>query len=114
MDSYGPPAPTALNLIGKFTLDQKEREQQQRRMALAGALMNQTMSPGAGAFEGLMSGVNKGLGTSMFLNEVGKGRKDPIAPSNDSLWAKGIGEAAFGPDKIGFRDGIRGLFGLPK
>jgi hypothetical protein len=112
MDTYGPPA---LTLIGKQMLDQQDRDQRQRRLALANTLMNQSLSPGAGAFEGFASGLNKGLGNAIFLKELSNGRKDSSTPSSESIWGnKGLGESVFGPDKIGIRDGIRGFLGLPK
>ncbi len=114
MTTYGPPAPDATQLFGQMMLKQEDQAQRQRRMALASALMGANASPGGGAAAGLVSGLSKGMGTALFYKTLAEGRDQGGQQSRGFDWDKGFGEAQFGPDKIGFRDSIRGLFGLPK
>ncbi len=105
-----------IQLAGYWMSNQKDREQRMRRMALANNLMDYKPSQSPGALESVVGGVSKGLGQHMFLKELSNDKDGWGLPGMKSggLWSSGFGEASFGPDKIGIRDGIRGLFGLPK
>ncbi len=85
-------------------------------MALAGALMDSEPSNNAGPLESVAAGISGGIGQGLFMREMRDNKKGWDLPGMNAsnLWSKGFGEASFGPDQIGIRDGIRGLFGLPK